>query len=74
MIPSLYFDEFSQYRYIYQIKEQSKALYKFNIFKYEVENQHENTKIAKSNHGGVNTTRSIPFIAKFLTIRKGIIA
>jgi hypothetical protein len=37
-------DDFSRYDYIYPIKERSKALDKFNIFKAEVENQH-NIKI-----------------------------
>jgi hypothetical protein len=36
--------DFSHYGYIYPIKERSKALDKFKIFKAEVENQH-NTKI-----------------------------
>ena len=33
-------DDFSRYGYIYPIREKSKALDKFKIFKDEVENQH----------------------------------
>jgi hypothetical protein len=39
-----FIDDFSRYDYIYLIRERSKALDKFKIFKDEVENQH-NTKI-----------------------------
>jgi len=46
-------DDYSRYRYIYPIKEQSEALDKFKIFKAEVENQHDlKIKIVHSHHGG----------------------
>ena len=35
-----FIDNYSRYGYIYQIKERSKALDKFKIFKAELENQH----------------------------------
>jgi hypothetical protein len=38
--------------YIYPIKERSKALDKFKIFKAEVENQHDiKIKVVRSDHG-----------------------
>ena len=47
-------DDYSRYDYIYSIKERSKALDKFKIFKAEVENQHNlKTKIVRSDLGGV---------------------
>jgi hypothetical protein len=42
-----FIDDFSRYGYIYPIKERSKALDKFKVFKAEVENQH-NIKIKDS--------------------------
>jgi hypothetical protein len=46
-------DDFSRYGYIYPIKERSKALHKFKIFKFEVENQHDiKIKIVRFNRGG----------------------
>jgi transposase InsO family protein len=46
-------DDFSHYAYIYPIKERSKALQKFKIFKAEVENQHDRKiKVVRSDHGG----------------------
>ena len=47
-------DDYSRYGYIYLIKEISEALDKFQIFKVEVENQHNlKNKIVRSNRGGV---------------------
>jgi hypothetical protein len=40
----IFTNDFSRYVYIYPIKERSKALDKFKIFKAEIENQH-NIKI-----------------------------
>jgi hypothetical protein len=46
-------DDYSQFGYIYLIKERTEALDKFKIFKVEVENQHNlKIKIVRSNHGG----------------------
>jgi hypothetical protein len=46
-------NDFSRYGYIYLIKEQSKALDKFKIFKAEVENQHDTKiKVVRSDRGG----------------------
>jgi hypothetical protein len=46
-------DDFSRYGYIYPIKERSKALDKFKIFKAEVENQHNiKIKLVRSDYGG----------------------
>jgi hypothetical protein len=54
-------DEYSQYSYIYPIKERSKALDKFKIFKAEVENQHDKRiKIVQSNRGGEYYGRDTP--------------
>ena len=49
-----FIDDYSHYGYIYPIKERTEALDEFNIFKTEVENQH-NLKINKvrSDRGGV---------------------
>jgi hypothetical protein len=53
----IFTDDYSHYRYIYLIKERSEALYKFKLFKTEVENQHDiKIKIVKSDRvrgGGV---------------------
>ena len=46
-------DDYSQYGYIYPIREKSEALNKFKIFKAEVENQHElKIKVVRSDRGG----------------------
>jgi hypothetical protein len=46
-------DDFSRYGYIYPIKERSKTLDKFKVFKAEVENQHNiKIKIVRSDRGG----------------------
>ena len=46
-------NDYSYFGYIYPIKERSKALYKFKIFKAEVENQHNlKIKVVRSDHGG----------------------
>ena len=59
-------DDYSRYGYIYPIKERSKALDKFKIFKAKVENQHNlKIKIVRSDHGG-STTVDTPHMAKFL--------
>ena len=45
--------DYSHFVYIYSIKEISKALDKFKIFKAEVENQHNlKIKVVRSDHGG----------------------
>ena len=45
-------DDYSQYGYIYPIREKSEAPNKFKIFKAEVENQHElKIKVVRSNKG-----------------------
>jgi hypothetical protein len=49
-------DDYSRYGYIYPIKERSKALDKFKIFKAEVENQlDKKIKIVRSDRGGSTT-------------------
>ena len=61
-------DNYRCYGYIYPIKERSKALDKFKIFKTEVENQHDlKIKIVGSDRGG-STTVGTPFMAKFLDL------
>ena len=73
-------DDFSRYGYIYPIREKSKALDKFKIFKAEVENQHElKIKVVRSDRGGEYYGRHAiygqipePF-AKFLQ-KNGIVA
>ena len=58
-------DNYRRYGYIYPIKERSKALDKFKIFKTEVENQHNlKIKIVRSDRGG-STTVGTPLMAKF---------
>jgi hypothetical protein len=48
-----FIDNFLRYGYIYPIKERSKELNKFKIFKAEVENQHNiKIKLVRSDHGG----------------------
>jgi hypothetical protein len=57
-------DDFSRYGYIYPIKERSKVLDKFKIFKAKVENQHDiKIKIVRSDHGE-STMVDIPYMAK----------
>jgi hypothetical protein len=55
-------DDFSRYDYIYPIKERSKALDKFNIFKDKVKNQHNiKIKLVKYNHGREYYGRHTPY-------------
>jgi hypothetical protein len=57
-----FIDDFSLYGYIYPIKERSKALDKFKIFKAEVENQHNiKIKIVRSDCGGEYYGRHTPY-------------
>jgi hypothetical protein len=45
-------NDFSRYSYIYPIKERSKALDKFKIFKTKIENQHDiKIKVVRSDRG-----------------------
>jgi hypothetical protein len=54
-------DDFSGYSYIYPIKERSKVLDKFKIFKAEVENQHNiKIKLVRSDRGGEYYDRHTP--------------
>jgi hypothetical protein len=49
----IFMDNFLHRGYIYLIKEPSKALNKFKIFKAEVENQHDiKIKVVRSDGGG----------------------
>jgi hypothetical protein len=73
-------DDYSHYVYIYLIKERLEALDKFNIFKAEVENQHNlKIKIVRSDRGGEYYGRHTPYgqvsrpFAKFLQ-ENGIVA
>jgi hypothetical protein len=66
-------DDFSCYGYIYSIKKRSEVLDKFNVFKAEVENQHNiKIKIVRSDRGGEYYGRHTPYgqvlgpFAKFL--------
>jgi hypothetical protein len=55
-------DDYSRYGYIYPIKERSKALDKFMIFKAEVENQHDKRiKIFGSDRAGEYYGRHAPY-------------
>jgi hypothetical protein len=55
-------DDFSRYGYIYPIKERSKALDKFKVFKAEVKNQHNiKIKIVRSDRGGEYYGRHTPY-------------
>jgi hypothetical protein len=55
-------DDYSRYGYIYPIKEKSEALYKFKIFKAEVENQHNlKIKVVRSDRGGDYYSRHTPY-------------
>ena len=55
-------DNYSHYGYIYPIKERSKALDKFKIFKAEVENQHNlKIKLVRSDRGGEYYGRHTPY-------------
>jgi hypothetical protein len=73
-------DDFSHYGYIYPIKERSEALDKFNIFKVEVENQHDiKIKVVRSDRGVEYYGRHTPYgqvlgpFARFLQ-ENGIVA
>ena len=64
-------DDYSRYGCIYLIKERREASDKFNIFKAEIENQHNlKIKIVMSDHGG-STTVGIPYMAKLLDLLQG---
>jgi transposase InsO family protein len=55
-------DDFSRYVYIYPIKDRSKALDKFKIFKAEVENQHNiKIKLVRSDRGREYYGRHAPY-------------
>ena len=57
-------DDFSRYGYIYPIREKSEALDKFEIFKAEVENQHElKIKVVRSDRGA-NIMGDMPYMDK----------
>jgi hypothetical protein len=61
-------DKFLHYGYIYPIKERSKALDNFKIFKAEVQNHHNiKIKIVRSDHG-LSTMVAISHMAKFLDL------
>jgi transposase InsO family protein len=73
-------DDFSRYGYIYPIKERSKALDRFKIFKTGVENQHNiKIKLVRSDCGGEYYVHHIPYgqvprpFARFLQ-KNGIVA
>jgi hypothetical protein len=73
-------DDYSQYGYIYPIKERSEALDKFKIFKEEVKNQHDKRiKIIRSDRGREYYGRHTPYgqvpepFARFLQ-ENGIVA
>ena len=54
--------DYSRFSHIYPIKERSKALDKFKIFKAEVENQHNlKIKVVRSDRGGEYYGRHIPY-------------
>jgi hypothetical protein len=64
-------DDYSRYGYIYPIKERSKALDKFKIFKAEVENQlDKKIKIVRSDRGG-STTVTVLHMDKCLDLLWG---
>jgi hypothetical protein len=55
-------DDFSRYGYIYLIKERSKALNKFKIFKAKLENQHNiKIKLVRSDCVGEYYGRHTPY-------------
>jgi hypothetical protein len=55
-------NDFSHYGYIYPIKELSKVIDKFKIFKGEVENQHNiKIKLVRSDRGGEYYGRHTPY-------------
>ena len=57
-----FIDDYSHYGYIYPIKERTKALDKFKIFKAEVGNQHNlKIKVVRSDHGGEYYGRHTPY-------------
>jgi hypothetical protein len=58
----IFTDDFSRYGYIYPIRERSKALDKFKIFKAKVENQHNiKIKVVCSDRGGEYYGRHTPY-------------
>jgi hypothetical protein len=64
-------DDYSRYGYIYSIKERSKALDKFKIFKAEVENQHDKRiKIVRSDRGGSTMVGTLHMV-KYLDLLQG---
>jgi hypothetical protein len=69
-----FIDDYSQYGYIYPIKDRSEALDKFKIFKAKVENQLAKIiKLVRSDHGGVwGVLRSAhSILAKSLDLLQG---
>ena len=63
-----FIDDYSRYGYIYPIKERSEVLDKFEIFKAEVENQHNlKIKIVRFDRRS-STMIDIPHMAKFLDL------
>jgi hypothetical protein len=67
----IFTDDYSRYGYIYPIKERFEALDKFNIFKAEVENQHDKrTKIVRSDRGGSTTVGTLHMV-KYLDLLQG---
>jgi transposase InsO family protein len=76
----IFTDDYSQFGYIYPIKERTEALDKFKIFKAEVENQHNlKIKMVRSDRGGEYYGWHIPYgqvhepFARFLQ-ENGILA
>ena len=57
-----FIDDYSRFGYIYPIKERSKALDKFKIFKAEVENRHKlKIMVVRSDRGGEYYSRHTPY-------------
>jgi hypothetical protein len=66
-----FIDDYSQYGYIYPIKERSEALDKVKIFKAKVENQHDKRiKIVQSDRGGSTTVGTLHMV-KYLDLLQG---
>jgi hypothetical protein len=64
-------DDYSQFGYIYPIKERIETLDKFKIFKAKVKKQHNlKIKLVSSDRGG-STIVNIPHMAKFLDPSQG---